>query len=395
MTKKLFYTNPDIMEWKTKITSSKYENGKWVITLQETAFYPEGGGQPCDTGKIAGIPVENVYKDHDEVYHILPMKPEQEEVSCAIDAKRRLVHTQHHSGQHLLSATCLDLYGFETLSFHLSDETATIDLDVEALTEEELIMIESEVNRRIFANIPVRTFYIDSRDAKKYALRKIPEGHEKLRIVEIAGIEYNACAGTHVRSTAQIGPLKLLKQEKVRGKTRLYFVCGQRLLEDYSRHFSITNALATQLTTSVSQLSDQVKRLLVENKTLKKNYSRLFNQYAELLKSELLSKSRKAVIDQTFTDLSMKELEILAAKLHQETDRIILFGSVTEGKILLSHNGKSRIHCGQIVKVHLDQFNAKGGGNERKAQAVFQDAQDLRSFVKIIRDKILEILQTD
>lgn len=162
MTKKLFYTNPDIMEWTTKITSSKYENGKWVITLQETAFYPEGGGQPCDTGKIAGIPVENVYKDHDEVYHILPMKPEQEEVSCAIDAKRRLVHTQHHSGQHLLSATCLDLYGFETLSFHLSDETATIDLDVEALTEEELIMIESEVNRRIFANIPVRTFYIDS-----------------------------------------------------------------------------------------------------------------------------------------------------------------------------------------------------------------------------------------
>lgn len=252
--------------------------------------------------------------------------------------------------------------------------------------------IETEVNRRIVANYPVKTFYIDLAEADKYSLRKIPEGHDRLRIVEIQGIEYNACGGTHVRSTAEIGLLKLLKQEKTRGNTRLYFICGLRLLEDYEKQLAITDEIARMMTTAVIQLPEQIDKILTENKTYKKNYATLIDQYAEIIKSNLLEHSQGTIIEQVFDDFTIKELEIIAAKIRQETNKVILFGSRKEQKILLSHNGKLPVHCGQILKTYLEKFNGKGGGNNEKAQAVFQNISDLEKCFQSMKEYLQHII---
>lgn len=389
LTEKLYYTDPNLVEWETEITGAFFDNDKWIITLKETAFYPEGGGQPCDLGTIADIPVDYVYKkDDDEVYHVLREKPQDTRVKCRIDSIRRIENTQHHSGQHLLSATCYDLYGYETISFHLSDQTATIDLNVPTLTEDERRQIEQEVNRRIIQNHPIRTFYIDPVEADKYHLRKVPQGHEKLRIVEIAGIEYNACGGTHVQSTSEIGLLKLLKQEKVRGNTRLYFICGIRLLNDYTNLLTITNDLTKKLTTSADQLVEQVEKLVNENKEQKKKYSLLFAQYSDAIQKDLLDQAKGTLVSRLFSDCTTKEMQIIAAKITKESDKIILLGSLSEGKILLAHNGKSPVHCGQIVKEYIGQYEGKGGGNNKSAQAIFPNTNALESCFHMLQESL-------
>ena len=184
-------------------------------------------------------------------------------------------HSQHHSGQHLLSAVCLSRYGYETVSFHLGEYTATIDLNTPHLTDEEMDEIENIVNKRIFENRNIRIFHINRKDRDQYRLRKIPDHIEKLRIVEIEGIEYNACGGTHVRSTAEIGLLKLLKTEKVRGMVRLHFICGSRLLNDYRKKHRLITDLSNKMTTGPDTLGKQIEKMGRENKQMKKEYREL------------------------------------------------------------------------------------------------------------------------
>lgn len=281
MTERLFYTNPKIYEWETEITDVFQYNDFYYVTLKETAFYPGGGGQPADLGWIDSYKVVDCIKRDNEVYHVLKEKPEEKMVHCKIDQYRRIDHTQHHSGQHLLSAVCLNLFDVNTISFHLSHETATVDLDVSSLTQEQLHQIEQTVNEHIIANHKVNVFYINRDDAVHYNIRKIPKDIDRLRIVQIENVEYNACAGTHVQSTSEIGLLKLLKTEKIKGKIRLYFICGLRLLKDYNEKHQLVTELTKTLTTGQALLIHQVVKMKQDKNEKERKYVSLFNQYMQ------------------------------------------------------------------------------------------------------------------
>lgn len=385
VTIKLFYTDPKVYEWESKITNATYENGNWVITLAETAFYPEGGGQPADTGFIDGIEVVDVYKKEDEVYHLLKEKPEHTKVHCQIDAMRRIEYTQHHSGQHLLSAVCLDILGIETVSVHLSNDTATIDLNVPSLTAEQLQQIEHEVNRQILLNRKIRTFYIDKSEADRYQLNKIPPGIDRLRIVQIEGIEYNACAGTHVESTSEIGWLKLLKTEKVRGITRLFFICGIRLLKDYQKKSALINSLSGMLKTSQELLLQQTEKLKLENKDKEKKYNALFLRYADFLVDQLIEKQPNDIVIETFEDFSIKQLSFLTSKLMEKGVKIVVLGSLEDKKVSFIADESANVNCGQFIKEHAAKFSGKGGGSPTRAQASFPSEEALQAFLNFIK----------
>jgi len=240
MIEKIYYTSPYTTKWTASILSSFESNNRYYVELNKTAFYPEGGGQPSDIGTIAGHKVLDVTEKDHSVFHEIDKPLEVDiQVECEIDWNRRFDHMQQHTGQHLLSAILSDVFNIHTVSFHLGKDIASIDVNVPSIDDKALIEIEQAVNKAIYANKPLNTYYVSQDQLSTLSLRKMPElEDEQIRIVEIHTLDTSACCGTHVRSTGELGIIKLLKTEKQRGHTRLFFKCGMRALKDYEQTVS-------------------------------------------------------------------------------------------------------------------------------------------------------------
>jgi alanyl-tRNA synthetase len=210
-----------------------------------------------------------------------------------------------------------------------------------------------------------------------------------LRIVEIEGIEFNACGGTHVQSLGEIAMMKLIKTEKIRGSVRLHFICGTRLLKDYSKNLDIINSIVHKLTTSPTQLQNQIDKIIAENKEFNRKYHLLFEQYAELLGEKLLDEQQGPVIWQLFDDYSIKDLTIISQKIASMSDKVILAGSRSELRIVMAHNGNNSIHLGQFVRENISRFSGKGGGDANKAQVLFSDEEQLQAFADYTKMHII------
>ncbi len=261
----------------------------WQIALDRTAFYPEGGGQPCDTGVLVAVArsgatlevaVERVEEDeHGEVWHFV-RKPlvAGTEVAGHVDAARRGYHEQQHSGQHLLSAMFLRELGARTVSFHLGADSSTIDLvlreGAERLSAEELAQVEEAANRVVLEGRPLLSHWVERGLAEAMLargdLRKIPEREGPLRVVQMQGIEFNACGGTHVASTGAIGAVLLRKVEKVRQGWRVEFVCGMRAVRAARKDFALLGETARTLSVGAGDVPGRVAALIAEVKAATK-----------------------------------------------------------------------------------------------------------------------------
>lgn len=273
----------------------------WQVALDRTAFYPEGGGQPWDTGTLLAvapsgtkleIPVERVEEDElGEVWHLI-RKPltEGTEITGKVDFDRRTDHEQQHSGQHLLSAIFLRELGARTVSFHLGAESSTIDLalreGMEKLTDADLAHAEESANRVIYENRPLHTHWVERPLAEQMLargdLRKLPPLTGPFRIVQMQGIEFNACGGTHVRSTGEIGSILLRRIEKVRQGWRVEFVCGLRAVRSARRDYTLLDTVARTLTVSRTDVPARVEKILDEKKSQAKEIKKLTQELNRL-----------------------------------------------------------------------------------------------------------------
>jgi alanyl-tRNA synthetase len=388
MTKKLYYLSPSTTSWTTTITSIKKENEDYIITLAETAFYPEGGGQPSDSGTIDGIKVIDVFEANGEVYHRLPALPNYSIVSCQIDWHRRLDHTQQHSGQHLLSAVCIDLFNADTVSFHLGKDTVTIDLAVANLSQHQLNAIEERVNELIYRNIPVKTYFVTKEEAMTLSLRKLPDVREPIRVVEMQGIDISACCGTHVSRTGEIGMIKLLKTEKHRGLIRLHFKCGIRALADYSRLLEIVTKAAQHLWTNRETLFDKIVKLEEENKFYLRELEQLKGELYNLEADKLLQNSHRSLIVQVYENKTIKELQAIANRIVAKQEKIAVLATTLENRLVAAKSAAFALHLGQLLKELQTRFNGKGGGNERQALLTFTNSADLIACMDSLKTEI-------
>ncbi|MBS4173091.1 alanine--tRNA ligase-related protein [Bacillus sp. FJAT-49736] len=385
MTEKLYYSEPQTYEWTTEVTSILERNNKIYVTLAKTAFYPTGGGQPHDTGYIDTLKVLDVVEEEEEIFHVLESKPDTKTVHCRIDKKRRIDHTQHHTGQHLLSAVCIELYDVHTTSFHLGEETVTIDLDIPELTYEQLQTIEAKVNQYIYEGKQVKTYLVKENELSQIPLRKIPDVKGEIRIVEIEGIDYSACCGTHVLQTSEIGILKLVKTEKQRGNTRLHFLCGFRAIHDYHVKHDILTEITKYLSTSKEDLIERIKKMENEKKEVGRKLDEALNENAIFLAESLLQKNKGPFIVQAFAEKTLQELQILSRKLMDTENKLVVLASIPDKKCLLQHNGEVDFHCGQFVKEHISSFHGKGGGAKNNAQVIFANESDMNAFLEHVK----------
>jgi alanyl-tRNA synthetase len=307
---RLYYDSP-ILEFTARVTDIRLVEKDpkaapdsaqlWQVALDRTAFYPEGGGQPWDTGLLIAtapsgttleIPVDRVHEDEaGEVWHSV-RKPlvEGTEITGRIDFDRRTDHEQQHSGQHLLSAVFLRELNARTVSFHLGAESSTIDLalpeGMDKLSDEDLRHVEESANRIIYENRPLLTHWVERPLAEQMLargdLRKLPPLEGPFRIVQMQGIEFNACGGTHVRSTGEIGSILLRRIEKVRQGWRVEFVCGLRAIRSARNDYTLLDTVARTLTISRSDVPTRVEKLLEDRKASAKEIKKLSAELTRL-----------------------------------------------------------------------------------------------------------------
>ena len=261
----LYYDDPYLRQFDARVVRRLEVDGRPAVVLERTAFYPEGGGQPGDLGDLNGVAVVDMQPSAEGPLHILQGELAADEVHGRIDWTRRFDHMQQHTGQHILSQAFIQTLGAETVSFHLGAEASTIDLDRADLPAEGLAAAEALANRVVSENRPVRCRFVDAEELAALPLRRPPAVEGAVRVVEIADFDCSACGGTHLRSTAEVGLIKITRAEHHRGgTTRVTFLCGGRALADYERKHRLLQALVGHFTIGEEELLEAAQRLTEE-----------------------------------------------------------------------------------------------------------------------------------
>lgn len=262
MTVKLYDIDAYIKEFEATVISSDECDGGYIAVLDKTAFFPEEGGQTCDSGTIDGIEVTHVSIKGDTVYHTLPTPIEVgKTVYCKIDFDHRYYNMQHHTGEHILSGIVHKLYGYENVGFHLSREDMTVDFSGE-LTRAQLDEIEILANKAIYECHKINTYYPDAKTLPSLSYRAKLDLTDGVRIVEIEGVDMCACCAPHVRSTGEVGIIKILDFMRYKGGIRLHAKCGLAALCDYNRKYREGYAISTTLSVKQDEIFAATERLI-------------------------------------------------------------------------------------------------------------------------------------
>lgn len=269
-TQRLYYTDSYATAFEAELLEITPYHGLSAVILDRTCFYPSSGGQPHDTGFLNDYPVvEVVLRETDGVVlHILQDAPDGPRISGQIDWARRFDHMQHHTGQHILSQAFVKIAQAETVGFHLSSDSVTIDLNKPDISAGVIDAAEDLANQIVADNRSVRVHFPSEAASITPRLRKVPPVDGPLRVIDIEDFDLNACGGTHVARTGEIGVIKVLRADR-RGETvRIEFRCGRRALLDYRHKNSLLSQLAAELTTGYDQIPAVLAKLREENKTL-------------------------------------------------------------------------------------------------------------------------------
>jgi len=383
MTKKLYYTDSYKTNFTEKIVNKTKYFDKFAVVLEETYFYPTTGGQEHDIGTINGVDVIDVVEYNDQILHLTQKEISGDIAECNINWKRRFDFMQQHTGQHILSESIFKIAGYNTISSHLVEESSTIDLNCNNISQKEIAEFEVYANNIIYQNLDVKIHFISDTEVDKYPLRKPPKFTGLLRIIEIDGFDFSACGGTHVKKTGEVGLIKIVKSEKIKGNaTRLEFLCGQRALNDYQwKHFLFADISYT-LSSSEKEIPEKVRKLINENKLLNKQndiYKEQILQIEaeELINDAIIEKDTK-IIKKVFHNRDFSDLRIIAQKIISNEGYIVLLGNInSNSNILFARSADVSINMVQLFNSISGMIDAKGGGKPDFVQAGLKNSNNL------------------
>ena len=259
-TEKLYYQDPYQTTFTARVLTCEPSKGGCLVTLDRTAFYPEGGGQPADHGVLGGVTVTDVHEKDGVIFHTCDKVVEPgSTVEGSIDWTRRFDHMQQHSGEHILSGLLCSLYDCSNVGFHLGADTVTIDYDRE-LTWEQVLEAERQANEAIWRDTPAEITFPAPDALAQLDYRSKKELTGQVRIVSFPGADCCACCGTHVRRAGEVGLIKVLSCQKFREGVRLEILCGQRAYRYLSRIYEQDHAVARLLSVKPQDAFAAVER---------------------------------------------------------------------------------------------------------------------------------------
>ncbi|MGP4060531.1 alanyl-tRNA editing protein [Halobacillus sp. H74] len=390
MTRKLYYENVYNMQFQSKVIKIDQDERGHYVVLEETAFYPTGGGQPHDKGTLNGMEVIDVEEVEGEVRHYTDrLLSEAGSVEGIIDQGRRLDHMQQHCGQHIISAVFHDKFGIPTTSFHLGTDSVTIDLDTEFLDADLLEKAEEEVNRIIRDNYPVETKWVAVEKASEYPVRKPLAVDGDVRLVIIPDIDYSGCGGTHPNFTGEVMAAKFLGWTRNKKQVRLEFVCGYRVLRKLGQKHQVLTEMKRLVAKPEQKLVEEVDELIKINKQKDKKIAELEEQLLEYEARDIISESQgDKVIQRVFKDYPIKTLQSLGKVIIEEApDAYLIFISEQNDQLqfVLAHGTDINRNMNDVAKQILPLIEGKGGGKPNFVQGggkKFIDGQDFAERVK-------------
>ncbi|PHD80922.1 alanyl-tRNA editing protein [Bacillus toyonensis] len=373
---KLYYIDAYTKDFTTKIIKQDYDKeDNLYVVLNETAFYPTGGGQPYDTGTLNGTLVTNVEEVNGEIRHFIAEQLETAEVEGKINWERRFDHMQQHAAQHILSAAFWDHFNIPTIGFHLGKETVTIDLETENLPAETIEKAVQIANNIVFENHPIRIQWMNLEEAKTLPLRKEPTLTENIRVVIIENFDYNGCGGTHPRRTGEVDLIQVLNWERNKGGIRLTFIAGWRTLKLMGQQQQIMKDVSKQLNSSETDIPAKVAQLLISQKENEKAIQTINEKLLFAEANELLQQPAEIhagfLISKVFTNRSMQEVAKLSAIIIEQQEHAITYFVIENDdklQCILACGKTVTLDMNALLKDALPAIEGKGGGNKKSAR---------------------------
>ena len=381
MTKRLYYEDAYCQEFDARVADCREGKQGWEVVLDQTAFYPEGGGQPADQGRLAEADVLDVKEGGEEIVHICdrPLVPGST-VHGTLDWNRRFRFMQQHSGEHIFSGIVHGLFGYDNIGFHMGKDCVTVDFSG-LLSEEEIALVERKANEAVLSDLEILTDYPSGEELERLDYRSKKELEGQVRIITVPGSDVCACCGTHVKRTGEIGPIKAVASEHYKSGIRISLQIGWKALEDYEEKHRNIREISALLSVPPQETAGAVRRLQEQLQELKAANVALRQKQLDRMVEEVPEGTQRAVRFEE--DLNPVEVRMLAARLAQKAVFAAVFsGNDEEGyKYVMC---SSQLDVAALGKSFNEALNGRGGGRNPMVQG----------SVKAEKEKIEEFLLT-
>lgn len=364
MTDKLYYQDAFLTEFSCTVVDCRMEKDRWVVVLDRTAFYPEGGGQPADHGTLGSIHVVDVREKDGEVLHFCDGKVDVgAKVEGCIDWDRRFDFMQQHSGEHIVSGILCRKFGCDNVGFHIGHEMVTIDFNVE-LSTDDVIFVEKLTNQYIWENHPIRVSYPSPAELEALEYRSKKELEGQVRIVSWPGTDCCACCGTHVNSSGQVGMVKLISCQRFRDGVRIEMAAGGRALAWINRIAEQNTKVSQMLSAKPGETAAAVERLQKDVYQLRGRVAELEEQDFAQKAEELAGKGSVLLVERPMSAESLRKL--CCAVKEKCGGRCAVFAG--DGESFQYAIGQDGGDLRGFIKVLNGALNGRGGGKPEFVQ---------------------------
>lgn len=375
---KLYENDSYIKDFSASVVSCDKTDGGFLVVLDKTAFFPEGGGQDADKGEINGIEVLDVQIKDDIIYHKLPKSLEiGATVECEIDWETRFSRMQNHTGEHIVSGVIHRTFGYNNVGFHMNDSLVTFDVDG-PLTDDDIKLVEKKANEAIYANNSIKAIYPTPEELPDYDYRSKLDITEGVRLIEIENTDLCACCAPHVARTGEVGIIKILSYIPYKKGTRIEMLCGALAINDYIELHATNKQIMNMLSAKRFETPDAVERIQNELGTARAENKKLSGELA-MLKMEKHIRDNKVCV---FIDgATYDELRNCSNALIEEHEYCYLFSNADENNYIYVVSSKEN-SVRELVQELNKTFNGKGGGRDTYAQGkITATKEDIKTFL--------------
>jgi len=384
MTERIYFEDAYRKEFDGRVLERFIHEGRPAVVLNRTGFYPESGGQPSDRGTLGGAVVLHVFEEGERIVHLLDRElAGPEEVRGVIDWARRFDHMQQHSGQHILSQSFIELLEGETRSFHLGEQSSTLEIGIGSISEEELEKVELRANEVVFEDREIRTYFVEADEIATVPLRRPPKKEGTIRVVEVSGFDYSACGGTHCRRTGEIGLIKIIRWDKIRNNLRFEFLCGGRARQDYRDKNRSVLEISRKFSIHEREAARAVEKVLEEARQSRKRLRQLQEVLAGFEARELVEKEAGWMVRKVFIDKTAEEAKLLALNIIRVAERAVLFAvrGAERDHFIFACSEKMPLNLRELVPLVMERARGKGGGSPTLVEIVAEAGGDLEGVL--------------